>query len=108
MARTGRNVSYLEVGEWLGERFHHAGGVPAVMWEVLRACRLAGSVRTISGQSLAEAFEGKEATDQDVIKPYTSPLKESAGFLVLNGNLFETSIIMTMDRFIPPDGRKRL
>jgi dihydroxyacid dehydratase/phosphogluconate dehydratase len=82
-------------GEWLGERFHRAGGVPAVMWELLQAGRLDGTVRTVSGQTLVEALEGKEATDRDVIRPYTSPLKESAGFLVLTGNLFETAIMKT-------------
>ena len=82
-------------GEWLGERFHRAGGVPAVMWELLQAGRLDGTVRTVSGQTLAEALEGKEATDRDVIRPYTSPLKQSAGFLVLTGNLFETAIMKT-------------
>ncbi|HVG49549.1 MAG TPA: IlvD/Edd family dehydratase [Rubellimicrobium sp.] len=82
-------------GEWLGERFYRAGGVPAVMWELLRAGRLDSSVRTVSGETLAEALEGREATDRDVIRPYHSPLKERAGFLVLTGNLFETAIMKT-------------
>ena len=82
-------------GEWLGERFHRAGGVPAVMWELLQAGRLDGSVTTVSGQTLAEALRGREAIDREVIRPYSSPLKERAGFLVLTGNLFETAIMKT-------------
>jgi dihydroxy-acid dehydratase len=82
-------------GEWLGERFHRAGGVPAVMWELLQAGRLDGSVMTVSGQTLAEALRGREAIDREVIRPYGSPLKERAGFLVLTGNLFETAIMKT-------------
>ena len=65
MARPRRSVSYLvEVGEWLRQRFHFAGGVPAVTWELLQAGRPGGSVRTMSGLSLAEALKGKEATDR--------------------------------------------
>ncbi|HET7817410.1 MAG TPA: IlvD/Edd family dehydratase [Sphingomicrobium sp.] len=82
-------------GAYLSERFHRAGGVPAVMWELLNAGRLDGSAMTVTGSSQAENLEGREATDREVIFPYERPLKERAGFLVLSGNLFDFAIMKT-------------
>ncbi|MCX8998329.1 dihydroxy-acid dehydratase family protein [Rhizobiaceae bacterium BDR2-2] len=80
-------------GAWLGERFHRAGGVPAIMWELLAAGRLDGTCPTVTGKSMAENLKGREATDREVIKPFDEPLKERAGFLVLKGNLFDFAIM---------------
>lgn len=82
-------------GEWLGERFHRAGGVPAVMWELLQAGHLRPDALTVTGRSLAENLEGCEATDRQVIRPYSQPLIEKAGFLTLTGNLFDHAIMKT-------------
>ena len=88
-------VNMQPAGKYLSERFYRAGGVPAVMLELLKAGRLDGSANTCTGRSQAENLEGCEATDREVIFPYSSPLKESAGFLVLSGNLFEFAIMKT-------------
>ncbi len=80
-------------GAYLGERFHRAGGVPAVMWELLRAGKLNGSCPTVTGRTMAENLQGREATDREVIRPFAEPLKERAGFLVLKGNLFDFAIM---------------
>jgi len=88
-------VNMQPAGKYLSERFHRAGGVPAVMWELLQAGRLDGSALTCTGRTQAENLEGREATDRDVIFPYSVPLKESAGFLVLRGNLFDFAIMKT-------------
>ncbi|TGP51446.1 dihydroxy-acid dehydratase, partial [bacterium M00.F.Ca.ET.229.01.1.1] len=69
-------------GKWLGEKYHRAGGTPAIMWELLQAGKLDGSCRTVTGRTVAENLEGRESTDRDVILPYENPLKERAGFLV--------------------------
>lgn len=82
-------------GRFLGERFHRAGGVPAVMWELLGAQRIDGGVRTVTGRSLAENLQGREATDREVIRPYAQPLRARAGFAVLRGNLFDFAIMKT-------------
>ncbi len=82
-------------GAYLGERFHRAGGVPAIMWELLQAGKLDGSCPTVTGRSMAENLEGKEAVDREVIKPYAEPMRERAGFLVLKGNLFDFAIMKT-------------
>jgi dihydroxyacid dehydratase/phosphogluconate dehydratase len=82
-------------GAYLGERFHRAGGVPAVMWELLQAGRIDGSVMTVSGQTMAEALTGRETRDREVIYPIAAPMRERSGFLVLSGNLFDTAIMKT-------------
>jgi dihydroxy-acid dehydratase len=88
-------VNMQPAGEFLSERFHRAGGVPAVIWELLQAGKLDGSALTCTGRTQAENVEGCETTDREVIYRYASPLKERAGFLVLSGNLFEFAIMKT-------------
>jgi dihydroxy-acid dehydratase len=80
-------------GAYLGERFHRAGGVPAVMWELLQAGHLDGNCPTVTGRSMVENLRGRQATDREVIRPFADPLKERAGFLVLKGNLFNFAIM---------------
>jgi dihydroxy-acid dehydratase len=82
-------------GRFLGERFHRAGGVPAVMHELLSAGKLDGTCPTITGQTVARNLEGRLATDREVIRPYAQPLKDRAGFQVLSGNLFDFAIMKT-------------
>src|SRR4051794_11533074 len=88
-------VNIQPAGKYLSERFHRAGGVPAVMWELLQAGRLDGDALTCTGRSQAENLHGRETTDREVIFPYAKPLKERAGFLVLSGNLFDFAIMKT-------------
>ncbi|MGH6999772.1 MAG: dihydroxy-acid dehydratase, partial [Phenylobacterium sp.] len=80
-------VNMQPAGKYLGERFHRAGGVPAVLWELLQAGRIDGEVTTITGESLAQNIAGRETRDREMILPYDQPLIERAGFLVLKGNL---------------------
>ena len=88
-------VNMMPSGKYLGERFHRAGGVPAVLCELLRAGRIDGSPLTVTGASLAENITGREAVDREVIKRYEEPLQKDAGFLVLTGNLFDFAIMKT-------------
>jgi dihydroxy-acid dehydratase len=100
-------VNMQPAGKYLGERFHRAGGVPAVVSELLRAGKLHGNVMTVTGRTLAEnvAAIGTEAIDREVIFPYEAPLKKRAGFLVLSGNLFDFAIMKTS--VISDEFRKR-
>jgi dihydroxyacid dehydratase/phosphogluconate dehydratase len=82
-------------GQYLSERFHRAGGVPAVMWELMRAGHFDGGALTVTGRTQAENLQGRETTDREVIYPFDRPLKERAGFLVLGGNLFDFAIMKT-------------
>jgi xylonate dehydratase len=82
-------------GKYLGERFHRAGGVPAVLNELLRAGKIDGDVMTVTGRTLAENIAGRESADREMIPPHDAPLQERAGFRVLSGNLFDFAIIKT-------------
>ena len=82
-------------GKYLGERFHRAGGVPAIMWELEQAGLLRSKRPTVTGKWMAENLEGRESFDREMIRPFATPLKEYAGFLVLKGNLFDFAIMKT-------------
>jgi dihydroxy-acid dehydratase len=98
-------VNMQPAGKYLSERFHRAGGVPAVMSELLGAGRLDGEAMTVTGQSQAMNLSGREARDREVISSFAEPFKERAGFLVLRGNLFDTAIMKTS--VISEDFRRR-
>ncbi|NND68724.1 MAG: dihydroxy-acid dehydratase family protein [Halioglobus sp.] len=80
-------------GDYLGEEFYRAGGVPAVMGELLRAGIAHGDTLTVSGLSTADNYALSQSENADVIRSYTAPLKEDAGFAVMRGNLFESGIM---------------
>ncbi|WP_053843278.1 IlvD/Edd family dehydratase [Paracidovorax avenae] len=88
-------VNMQPAGKYLGERFFRAGGVPAVMWELLQAGRLHGDCASVTGRSIAENLQGRESKDREVIRPFADPLMDKAGFLVLSGNLFDFGIMKT-------------
>jgi len=92
-------------GKYLGERFHRAGGVPAIMWELMQAGRLRQDRPTVTGRSMADNLEGRTTADREMIRPFAEPLKEQAGFLVLKGNLFDFAIMKTS--VISADFRQR-
>jgi dihydroxy-acid dehydratase len=95
----GRDIPLLvnmqPAGKYLGERFQRAGGVPAVLCELLRARRIDGAALTVTGRSLAQNIEGRETRDLEVIRTFEQPLQQDAGFLVLKGNLFDFAIMKT-------------
>ena len=82
-------------GQYLGERFHRAGGVPALLCELLAAGRLDGEARTVTGKPIAANIEGRETNDREMIRSFAAPLRERAGFLVMKGNLFDFAIMKT-------------
>ncbi|MDN4051610.1 IlvD/Edd family dehydratase [Massilia sp. YIM B02763] len=82
-------------GKYLGERFHRAGGTPAIMWELEQKGRLRSQRQTVTGRTMAENLVGKESHDREMIRPFDDPLKEKAGFMVLKGNLFDFAIMKT-------------
>ena len=86
-------VDCQPAGRFLGEGFHRAGGVPAVMKELLDAGRLHGGARTVTGKTLAEDLAPVKDTDREVIRAYAAPLKEHAGYVVMSGNLFDTAVM---------------
>jgi dihydroxy-acid dehydratase len=96
---TGHDVPLLvnmqPAGEYLGEDYYRAGGLPAVMHELLKAGRLHGGALAINGKTIAENVARATTTNAIVIRPYDEPLKQRAGFKVLRGNLFDSAIMKT-------------
>ena len=98
-------VDVQPAGRFLGEGFFRAGGVPAVLRELLAAGKLDGDVMTCTGKTLAENLERHTDVDREVIRPYGEPLKERAGYVVLSGNLFDSAVMKIS--VIDPEFRSR-
>lgn len=98
-------VNMQPAGHYLGESFFRAGGVPAVMGELLAAGLLNEETQTVAGANLAEAVGGARSLDRDVIASVESPLRQKAGFVVLSGNLFDSALMKTS--VISDDFRRR-
>ena len=98
-------VNLMPAGEYLGEDYHHAGGVPAVVKQLMNQGLIHENAMTVNGKTIGENCAKAVIEDEKVIKPYDQPLKERAGFRVLSGNLF-TSAIMKVS-VISPEFRER-
>ena len=95
-------VNCMPAGHWLGEAFHRAGGVPAVLGELLRAGRIHSDCLTVNGRTIGENCAAVRASTPTSSALSTSRLREKSGFLVLTGNLFDSAVIKTSvigDRF---------
>ncbi|MRG54476.1 dihydroxy-acid dehydratase [Phyllobacterium sp. SYP-B3895] len=89
-------VNLQPAGEYLGEDYHRAGGVPAVVAELMKAGKLPHpGALTVNGNSIGNNCENAENLNTDVIKPFEAPLKKKAGFINLKGNLFDSAIMKT-------------
>ncbi len=89
-------VNLQPAGEYLGEDFHRAGGVPAVIGELLKANLLPHpDVITANGQTIAENCSGRTSENTDVILTVDTPMLKNAGFINLKGNLFDSAIMKT-------------
>jgi len=82
-------------GEYLGEAFHRAGGVSAILGELIHAGKIHPEALTVTGKTIGENCRQCRSLDQNVIRPYNRPLKEHAGFIVVRGNLFSSAILKT-------------
>jgi dihydroxy-acid dehydratase len=96
----GRDVPLLvnvqPAGEYLCEEYYRAGGLPAVLKELLAAGRLHGDALTCTGKTVAENLESIPfACDRRVIRPYNAPLKPEAGFVIISGNIFDAAVMKT-------------
>ncbi len=98
-------VNCQPAGIYLGESFHRAGGVPAVMNELVQEGKLYGDCITVSGETVSVNLNDVSVDDHEVILPFSKPLQEKGGFLVLAGNLFEGALIKTC--VISDDFRER-
>ena len=89
-------VNLQPAGEYLGEDYHRAGGVPAVVNQLLSKNLLPHpNALTANGKSMGENCKNKETINKDVIKPIEAPMLKNAGFINMKGNLFDSAIMKT-------------
>ncbi|WP_200342583.1 IlvD/Edd family dehydratase [Rhodovibrio sodomensis] len=86
-------VNLQPAGEYLGEDYYHAGGVPAVVNQLIGQGLIHEDALTVNGRTIGENCRGVEIADENVIRTYDRPLRENAGFRILKGNLFESAIM---------------
>ena len=98
-------VNLQPAGEYLGEDYYHAGGVPAVVGQLIAQGLIREGAMTVNGRTMGENCRGVEIEDERVIRPFAQPMKEDAGFLVLSGNLFDAAVMKTS--VISPEFRER-
>jgi dihydroxy-acid dehydratase len=88
-------VNLQPAGEFLGEEYYRAGGVPAVVNELIKAGLINDKALTVNGRTLHANCQGFESRDSRVIKSVAEPMRKQAGFLNLKGNLFDSAIMKT-------------
>jgi dihydroxy-acid dehydratase len=88
-------VNLQPAGEYLGEDYYRAGGVPAVVSQLIDAGLIHEDAGTVNGKSIGANCRGVAIEDEKVIRPFAQPLKDAAGFIVLRGNLFDSAIMKT-------------
>jgi len=88
-------VNLQPAGEYLGEDYYRAGGVPAVVAELMRHGLINEKALTVNGSSIGDNCRGASIADTKVILPFDAPMKKRAGFTVLRGNLFDSAIMKT-------------
>jgi len=88
-------VNLQPAGEYLGEDYHRAGGVPAVVNELMKRGLIREGALTANGRTIGENCRGCEIRDHDVIRGIDAPLKENAGFIIMRGNLFDSAVMKT-------------
>jgi dihydroxy-acid dehydratase len=97
--RVGGNVPLIvdlqPAGKYLGEDYHRAGGVPAVVHELMKHGLIHENALTVNGHTMGENCRERKAQDQDVIRTFETALVPAAGFKVIRGNLFESAIMKT-------------
>jgi dihydroxy-acid dehydratase len=88
-------VNLQPAGEYLGEDYHHAGGVPAVVNILMKEGLIREDALTVNGKTIGDNCRGHETELPQVIRPFDQPLATEAGFVVLSGNLFHSAIMKT-------------
>ncbi|RAK52223.1 IlvD/Edd family dehydratase [Phenylobacterium deserti] len=98
-------VNLQPAGEYLGEDYYRAGGVPAVVAQLMGQGLIHEDAKTVNGRTIGENCRKAQIEDDRVIRPFGQPLVPAAGFLVLKGNLFDGAVMKTS--VISPEFRQR-
>jgi dihydroxy-acid dehydratase len=98
-------VNLQPAGEYLGEDYYRAGGVPAVVNQLMGQGLIREAALTANGKTIGDNCRGAVIEDEKVIRPFANPVKPDAGFVVFSGNLFDSAIMKTS--VISPEFRAR-
>jgi dihydroxy-acid dehydratase len=98
-------VNLMPAGEYLGEDYYHAGGVPAVVAQLMGQKLINENALTVNGKTIGENCKDAKIEDPRVIRTFDNPIKTHAGFSVLRGNLFDSAIMKLS--VIGPEFRQR-
>ena len=82
-------------GHSLAEGFHRAGGIPAIIGELILAGKINTGALTVTGKTIGENCATSLSRDHEVIRPYSDPLARDAGIIVLSGNVFDSALLKT-------------
>ena len=97
--KLGHNIPLLAncqpAGEHLMEGFFKAGGIPAIMKELIKDNKLNTNALTVTGKTIEENLNIKIDVNRDVIKSYEDPLSHNAGFIVMKSNFFSSAVMKT-------------
>ena len=97
--KLGHNIPLLAncqpAGEHLMEGFFKAGGIPAIMKELIKDNKLNTNALTVTGKTVEENLNIKIDVNRDVIKSYEDPLSHNAGFIVMKSNFFSSAVMKT-------------
>lgn len=97
--KLGHNIPLLAncqpAGEHLMEGFFKAGGIPAIMKELIKDKKLNTKALTVTGKTVEENLSFEFKVDRDVIKSYENPLSYNAGFIVMKSNFFSSAVMKT-------------
>lgn len=89
-------VDMQPAGQYLGEEYYRAGGLPAVIKELIQAGRFHTDALTVTGMTMGENIAAMAIeADRRVIRAYDDPLKPEAGFLIISGNIFDSAVMKT-------------
>lgn len=88
-------VNLQPAGEYLGEDYYRAGGVPAVVNQLMGQGLIHEAAMTANGKTIGDNCRNAVIEDEKVIRPFAEPVRSDAGFVVLSGNLFDSAIMKT-------------
>jgi dihydroxy-acid dehydratase len=88
-------VNLQPAGEYLGEDYYRAGGVPAVVAQLIQHGLIAEDAITVNGRTIGDNCRNAAIEDEKVIRRFDDPLMQDAGFVILSGNLFDNAIMKT-------------
>ena len=96
------NLCHLApAGSTYMEDLDKAGGVSAVMAELVKAGLLDTSLITCTGKTIAENLQGVENRNHDVIRPIEDPYTQTGGIAVLKGNLAPDGCVVKQSAVAP-------